>query len=82
MLRIAAETRLSPEEAIKQAIEFFGPSGYGLEIQDQAPACVNFQGMGGRIEVIACTAGKQTSVELVSHEFDHQVREFTSKLPR
>ena len=81
MLRMATTTKLTPEEAIKQAVKFFGPEGYGLEIKDQSPTCARFEGGGGHVEVTSCADEKGTSVELVSQEWDYQVREFLGKIP-
>ncbi len=80
MLKIATKTRLSPEEAIKKAVQFFGPGGYGLEIKEQNPTCVYFEGGGGGINVSACTEGKRTSVEFESREWDSSVKEFIRKI--
>ena len=80
MLKIATKTKLSPEEAIKRAVEFFGPGGYGLEVKNQSPGCVYFEGGGGGVNVIACTEEKRTSVVLESREWDYQVKEFIRKI--
>ncbi|MFQ6122933.1 MAG: hypothetical protein ACE5LA_07770 [Dehalococcoidales bacterium] len=55
MTRVEAKTKLSPEEAIKRALEFFDPKDYGLEIKQQAPACAYFEGGGGSVAVTVCT---------------------------
>ncbi len=81
MLRMATTTKLTPEEAIKQAVKFFGPEGYGLEIKDQSPTCAYFEGGGGHVEVTSCAEEKGTSVELVSQEWDYQAKEFIERLP-
>jgi len=80
MLKIATKTKLSPEEAVKRAVEFFGPDGYGLEIKNQSPDCAYFEGGGGGVEVIACAEEKRTSVVLESREWDYQVKEFIRKI--
>ena len=80
MLRIATKTKLTPGEAIRQAVEFFGPDGYQLEIKDKAPACAEFEGGGGGVQVTACLDEEGTSVELISREWDHQVKEFVGKI--
>jgi len=80
MLKITTKTKLSPEEAIKQAVEFFGPGGYGLEVKGQAPNCAYFEGGGGGVDVITCVEEKGTSVELESREWDYQVKEFIRKI--
>ena len=80
MLKIATKTKLSPEEAVKRAVEFFGPDGYGLEIKNQSPDCAYFEGGGGGVEVTACAEEKRTSVELESREWDYQAKEFIRKI--
>jgi len=79
MLNIATKTKLSPEEAIKKAVEFFS-SGYGLKVIRQEPTCASFEGGGGGVEVTACAEEKGTSVELISREWDYQVKEFIRKI--
>lgn len=80
MLRLAKKTRLSPEEAVKRAIAFFGPQGYGLTVHEESPTCATFSGAGGTVEVTSCTEGKGSSVELVSQEWDVQAKEFMAKI--
>lgn len=80
MLKIATKTKLSPEEAVKRAVEFFGPGGYGLKVMEQSTNCASFEGGGGGVEVTACTEEKRTSVELFSREWDYQVKEFIRKI--
>ena len=80
MLKIATNTKLSPEEAIKRAVEFFGPNGYGMNVKEQNPDCVSFEGGGGGIDVSACVDEGKTSVELESREWDYQVKEFITKI--
>ncbi len=80
MLKIATTTKLSPEEAIKRAVEFFGPGGYGLEVKEESADCASFEGGGGGVEVTACVDGKSTSVDLESREWDFQVKEFIGKI--
>jgi hypothetical protein len=76
MLKMEAKTKLSPEEIVKRAIAFFGPGGYGLEVEEQSAGYVCLEGGGGVVEVTALAQAKGTSVELVSREWDYQVKEF------
>ena len=80
MLKIATKTKLSPEEAIKRAVEFFGPNGYGLEIKEQRADCAYFEGGGGGVDIIACAERKGSTVDLESREWDFQVKEFIRKI--
>ena len=82
MLRIATKTKLNPREAILRAIKFFGPAGLGLEVEEQAPEHIHFRKGMGMVDAIACAEGKETSMELVSREWDDEVKKFVKKLPR
>ena len=80
MLNIAAKTKLKPAEVIKRAVDFFGPKGYKLAVKSQSADGATFEAAGGRVEVSASVAGKQTSVDVTSREWDYQVKEFLGKL--
>ncbi|MDP3880151.1 MAG: hypothetical protein Q8Q07_07610 [Dehalococcoidales bacterium] len=80
MLKIAAKTKLNPEDAIKRAVDFFGPKGYGLKVKQQNPDCASFEGGGGGVEISTCVEKGVTSVELESREWDNQVKEFITKI--
>lgn len=80
MIRMAAKTSMSPEEAIKRAVAFFGPGGYGLEVTEQSAGYACFEGGGGRVEVSVLSQGKDTSLELVSQEWEYQVKEFLNTI--
>ena len=81
MLRIETKTKLAPAEVIKRAVSFFGPSGHGLKVTEQSEASIAFEGGGGLVSLAICIEEKKTSVELVSREWDYQVKEFIEKLP-
>ncbi len=80
MLKLSKASKLSPEEVIKRAVKYFGPEGYGLEVREQSDESAYLEGGGGSVSVTACTEGKETSIELVSREWDYQVKEFLGKL--
>jgi hypothetical protein len=79
-MRVVAKTRLNPEGAIKRAVAFFGPGGHGLTVTRQSAGYVCFEGGGGEVEVSAEAQGKGASLELVSREWDYQVKEFLCSL--
>jgi hypothetical protein len=80
MIRMQKKTKLTSQDAIDKAIAFFGPKGYGLKVNEQSPTCAKFEGAGGNVEVTTCEDGKQTSVEIISTEWEIQSKEFMSKL--
>jgi hypothetical protein len=80
MLKIASESKLKPEEAVKRAVAFFGPKGYGLEVKEQEQCCAYFEGGGGGVRVTASTSKKGSSVELESREWDYQARKFLTSI--
>ncbi len=80
MLTLGTKTNLNPEEVIKQAIDFFGPNGYKLEIQEQSQECAYFIGGGGGVDVTTCVEEGKTSVDVSSREWDFQIKEFLGKI--
>jgi hypothetical protein len=73
-------TRLSPEKTIERAIETFGPGGLGLEVSQENPCCVTFEGGGGHVTVTASGEGKETTAELETREWDYHVRKFMREI--
>lgn len=82
MVKLNVKTKSRPDEVVKKALEFFGRSGLGLSVTEQNDTCASFDGGGGRVSVVACTLGKETSVDLESQEWDYQVKEFATKIKR
>ena len=80
MARYGKESKLSPDKVMEKALEFFGPGGLGLEVEEQGEGCVTFEGGGGHVFVQACEGGKGSEVELETREWDYQVREFMGKI--
>ncbi len=83
-MRYGVNTNLSPPDAIKAAIDFFGPSGVGLKIEDQGDDCVTFTGSGGHVAVSACEhedpSATGSEVELETREWDYDVKRFINKI--
>lgn len=80
MLNISTKTKMTPEEVIKKAIDFFGPDGYKLKIVYQSETSASFEGQGGTIDINACQQKGYSSVDFISHEWDFQVKEFINKV--
>ncbi len=80
MLKMMKESRLKPEEAIKKAVAFFGPKGYGLEVKDEGNFCATFEGGGGSVNVSIVASKKGSTIELESFEWDEQVKDFLYKI--
>src|SRR4030067_739921 len=74
MLRIIAMTKLSPEEVIKRAVDYFAL--LGLAVKDHGPNYAMLEGGGGHIEMTATNEKKGASIEFISQEWDIQVKEF------
>ena len=79
MPRYGVQTKLSPQEIIQKAAAFFGKEGVGLEITDRSRCCVSFQGGGGHVSVTV-NEGEQTEVELVTREWDYDVKRFVRQI--
>ena len=80
MIRLEVKTKLSPEKTIEEAVSFFGPGGYGLEINEQANDQAFFTGGGGSVAISVKQEDKKTAVDIVSREWDFQVQQFVDKI--
>ena len=81
MLNLEVKTKLSIEDVTKRAKRFFGKGGLGLEVSEENPQCLSFEGGGGYVTATLCSEGDKTRVTLVTQEWDYQVKEFASSLP-
>jgi len=82
MINLEVNTSLSEEDVRKRLIAFFGKDGQGLDLKEDSSDCLNFQGSGGFVNAVVCPSGGKTKIELSSQEWDQQVKDFASKLPR
>jgi hypothetical protein len=81
MLNLEVKTKLGQEEVVKKLKAFFGKGGLGLNLTEESSQCLNFEGGGGYVTATACSDGGKTRINLVSQEWDYQVKEFSSTLP-
>jgi hypothetical protein len=79
MARYGVKTNTSPQEVIQQAIDFFGKDGVGLDVTDRSLCCASFQGGGGHVSVTV-NEGAKTEVELVTREWDYDVKQFIRQI--
>ncbi len=79
MLRIEAKTRLSQDEVMKKALQYF--TAHRMELLEQSADSAAFAGAGGGVSFITRKAAGLTSIELVSQEWDKQVEDFLELLP-
>ncbi len=81
MLNLEVKTKLSLEEVAKRVKQFFGKGGLGLEVSEENPQCLSFDGGGGYVTATLCAEGGKTRITFVTQEWDRQVKEFASSLP-
>ena len=80
MINLEAKTKLTPEEVVIRLKKFFGKGGLGLELTEDAPQCLTFEGGGGYVTATLCLDEGKTRINLVAREWDYQVKEFVSSL--
>ena len=78
----SVKTKLSPDEVIRRANNFFGEDGLGLEAFERSFCCAYFEGGGGYVLVSVESEGdkNKTDVELETREWDYDVQEFMRKI--
>lgn len=80
MSRYAKESRYSPNQVIGKAIEFFGPDGLGLEVDQGGEGCAIFYGGGGHISIRVCKARSGSKIELETREWGYHVQKFLGEI--
>ena len=58
MLNLEVGTELRAEEVIHRLKAFFGKGGLGLEISEETPQCLSFEGGGGYVTATVCSEGE------------------------
>jgi hypothetical protein len=80
MLRMSKETKLSAEEIISLASDFFRKEGVGLEEKSRNSCCISFEGGGGYVSVTVGEGGSKQSVDVETREWEYHAKEFLGKL--
>ena len=80
MIRIAKNTRLTPEEILEKASGFFGSAGEGLEEKERGLCCISFEGAGGYETVSVAEEDEHRTVDVESREFEYQTKDFMNIL--
>ncbi len=80
MLNLEVKTRLAQDEVIQRLKNFFGKGGLGLEITEEAPQCLTFEGGGGHVTATLCPEEGKTRIDLITQEWENQVKKFASTL--
>jgi hypothetical protein len=82
MIRMSKVTKLTSEQVISKAVGFFGPGGWGLEVEERAACCARFFGVGGHVFVQASddeTAAKR-EVIVEGREWENQIQQFMREI--
>jgi hypothetical protein len=80
MLSLECRTGLAPEKVLEELKRSFGKGGLGLEVKEENPQCITFEGGGGYVTATLCQEKGKTRVDLVTQEWDYQVKQFASKI--
>ena len=80
MINLEAKTKLTPEQVASSLKKFFGKGVLVLELTEEAPQCLTFEGGGGHVTATFCLDEGKTRITLESQEWDYQVKEFLSSL--
>ena len=81
MLNLEVRTKLPAEKVIHKLKRFFGKEGLGLDVTEETSQCLTFEGGGGHVTATMCAEGTETRINLVTQEWENQVKKFTSSLP-
>jgi hypothetical protein len=80
MLKMEKRTKKTLQEVVQKLKIFFGKGGLGLDLKEETPTCLTFEGGGGYVTAALCEEDTGTRVDLATQEWDYQVKEFASRL--
>jgi hypothetical protein len=82
MIRVGKESKLAPVEVIEKAISFFGPEGWGMEVEAQGDCCARFESSVGHVFVQTARLenGGGSKVDVEGREWDPQIKEFMGRI--
>ena len=81
MTNLEVRTKLKQKEVLDRLKKFFGKGGLGLEITEETSQCLTFEGGGGYVTATLCPDEDSTRIDLLTQEWDYQVKKFASGLP-
>jgi hypothetical protein len=70
-------TKLPPDKVIEKAVEYF--SKLGLKVRERTDSSLFMEGTGGYIDLGVC-GGDGTDVDVVTQEWNEQVKQFLQRL--
>jgi hypothetical protein len=82
MINLEVKTSLTIEDLSNRLKAVFGKEGLGLDLVEDSADCLNFKGSGGFVNAVICAEEGKTKIELSTQEWDKQVKDFVSHLPR
>jgi hypothetical protein len=80
MLKLECKTKRPAEEVVKRIKSSFGKGGLGLDLKVETATCLSFEGGGGYVRATLCEEEGGIRVDLVTQEWDYQVKKFASRL--
>jgi len=80
MLNLELKTSLPQEDVIKRLKKFFAGKEMGLDLKEETAQCLTFEGGGGFVTATLCSEEGKTRVDLVTREWEYQVKQFASKI--
>jgi len=80
MLNLEIHTKHKSEKLTRKMKGYFGEGGLGLELKNDMPQCLNFEGAGGYVTATLCTEEGKTRVIFETREWEYHVKEFAKRI--
>lgn len=80
MLNLLVKTKLPQDEVINKLKGFFGEKALGLDLKEETPACLTFEGGGGYVTATLCEDEGKTRIDLTTMEWEYHVKKFGTEI--
>lgn len=78
-MRYSVKAKGAPAEVMREAVEFFGPNGIGLSIQENVPGTVTLTAPDGFVTVQLANS-RPAELEITTQEYDYDVQRFIKRI--
>jgi len=80
MINMEKRVKISCEDVMKSADNYFMKNGLNREESDPEQFCASYSGGGGYVRIQCCPEDKHTRINVEGREWEYQIKQFMGNL--